>query len=408
MALTEILVKKAKVQSKQYQLADDEGLSLVIEPSGNKYWKYRYSNAHGRRSEKRLGHFPEVTLKQARQNRDQFQSELLGQSETESVSKVLCFRDVAQEWLDFKTRNSLGDYPRCGVLQLAKKCIEQELNPIIGDLPFAELKRFDLVQVIRTIESRGVKEPVKKACSYLNQIFDYAVAVGYIEFNIANQLHKVLITTKVKINYPHLKLNEIPDFIMRINNKKSHPMIKKALWLKLYSGVRGAELISAKPEHFDLEKRLWKIPAIHVKQLRRKVLLGIDVPDYVIPLSEQAVEVVRSAMQWSHGEKYVFSSPRNIDKHIHINAINTFIRKLGYNENELSSHGLRSTMSTILNDSGLFKSEWIEAQLSHTDKNATRGSYNHADYLEHRARMMQWWSDFLHRDLASHNIEVTI
>lgn len=401
MALTEILVKKARVQSKKYQLADDDGLSLVIEPNGNKYWKYRYANADGLRSEKRLGTFPEISLKQARLNRDQFQYELRERQENEAINKVLSFRDVAEEWYEFKTRNSLGDLPRCGVLQLSKKCIEQEFNPMIGDLPFTELKRFDLVRVIRAIESRGVKEPVKKACSYLNQIFDYAVSVGYLEFNIANQLHKVLITTKVKINYPYLREDKVSDFMMRLKNIKAHPIIKKALWLKLYSGVRGAELISAKPEHFDLEKRLWRIPAIHVKQLRRKVLLGINVPDYVVPLSEQAVEVVRSALQWSHGEKYVFASPRNIDRHIHINAINTLIRQLGYNQDELSSHGLRSTMSTILNESGLFKSEWIETQLSHTDKNTTRGSYNHADYIEHRMQMMQWWGDFLHAQRPS-------
>lgn len=398
MALTEAQVKKAKVQLKQYQLSDDDGLSLVIEPNGNKYWKYRYTDNKGKRSAKRLGIYPEINLRQARLKRDNFQLEL-SELDKAQPKAALSFGDVANEFMEFKTRNALGDSPRCGVLQLLKKCLDNDINPKIGNIPFSEVKRFDLVGVVRSIENRGVKEPVKKACSYLNQIYDYAVAVGYTDFNIATNLNKVLITTKVKINYPYLKANEIDDFVNKIGDFKAHPIVKKALWLKLYSGVRGAEVISAKPEHFDLEKKLWNIPAINVKQLRRKALMGFDVPDYVIPLSDQAVEVVQSALEWSHGERYVFSSPKKVGQHIHFNSINSLIRRLGYNKDELSSHGLRSTMSTILNDSGLFKSEWIEAQLSHTDKNETRGTYNHAEYIEHRTKMMQWWGDYLHKNI---------
>lgn len=396
MALTEAQVKKAKALPKKYQLADDEGLSLVVEPSGRKHWKYRYTKK-GARAEKRLGAYPDLTLRQARQARDDFQLSLDNQADIETI---LTFSDVANEWMDFKTKNSLGDKPRCGVLQLAQRCLESDILPIIGDIEFSSIKRLDLVKVVREIESRGVKEPVKKACSYLNQIYDYAVAVGYIEYNISKDLNKVLIKTKIKVNYPHLKGDDIHAFVNKISESTSHPIVKKALWLKLYSGVRGAEVISAKPEHFDLENRLWRIPAINVKQLRRKVLSGFDVPDYVIPLSLQAVEVVQSALEFSHGEKYVFSSPKKVGQHIHFNSINLLIRRMGYNNNELSSHGLRSTMSTVLNDSGLFKSEWIEAQLSHTDKNETRGSYNHAEYIEHRLNMMQWWGDYLHKKTA--------
>ena len=100
-------------------------------------------------------------------------------------------------------------------------------------------------------------------------------------------------------------------------------------------------------------------------------------------------------MQWSYGEKYLFDIPRNHNQPIHFNTLNMAIRKLGYGQHQLSSHGLRSTFSTILNDSGLFQANWIEAQLSHIDKNRTRASYNHADYLVQRTEMMQWWGDYL-------------
>lgn len=409
MSLTDKKVKNARPKAKIYFLADDEGLSLRIDPTGLKSWCYRYTDLNKKRFRKTLGHYPEISLKQAREERDH-KKIILQKTGIWEGNKInpgkISFVEIAYEWMSFKTKNSLGDQPRCGVLALAKTCLDKDIIPIIGNMPFTEIKRMDLVNVVRKIEERGVKEPVKKACSYLNQIYDYAVAVGYADLNIAINLNKVLIKTKIKINYPYLKGDEIGEFINKLKDYKAHPIVKKALWLKLYSGVRGAELIQAKPEHFDLENKLWRIPAIHVKQLRRKALMGFDVPDYIVPLSDQAIEVVKSALEWSHGERYVFSSPRKVGQHIHFNSINTIIRRMGYDKDKLSSHGLRSSMSTILNESGLFKSEWIEAQLSHSDKDQTRGTYNHAEYITQRLEMMQWWGDYINNlSLTNENIK---
>lgn len=395
MSLTEIKVRQAKPKEKVYFLADDDGLSLKIEPNGRKSWSYRYSLAGtNKRPRMKLGEYPVMSLKEARSVRDEYkfndyQNKLLHKKD------IKTFQDICEEWLEFKIKNSFEDEPRCGVIQLAKKCLDQDIYPNIGLTPFIEVKRYDLVKVIKNIESRNVKEPVKKAYSYLNQIYDYAVAMGYCEYNIANGLHKILVNNKIKKNYPHLNSDELSNFLARLNQINTDPIIKKALLFKLYTGVRGGELLLSEPHHFDLDKRIWKIPALHIKQYRRKVILGHDIPDFLVPLSDQALEVVKSALAWSHGEKYVFSSPRNNHKPIHFNTLNLIIRKMGYTKNELSSHGLRSTFSTILNESGLFQSNWIEAQLSHTDKNKTRASYNHAEYFNQRVEMMQWWGDFI-------------
>lgn len=395
MSLTEIKVRQAKPKEKVYFLADDDGLSLKIEPNGRKSWSYRYSLVGtNKRPRMKLGEYPVMSLKEARSVRDEYkfndyQNKLLHKKD------IKTFQDICEEWLEFKIKNSFEDEPRCGVIQLAKKCLDQDIYPNIGLTPFIEVKRYDLVKVIKNIESRNVKEPVKKAYSYLNQIYDYAVAMGYCEYNIANGLHKILVNNKIKKNYPHLNSDELSNFLARLNQINTDPIIKKALLFKLYTGVRGGELLLSEPHHFDLDKRIWKIPALHIKQYRRKVILGHDIPEFLVPLSDQALEVVKSALAWSHGEKYVFSSPRNNHKPIHFNTLNLIIRKMGYTKNELSSHGLRSTFSTILNESGLFQSNWIEAQLSHTDKNKTRASYNHAEYFNQRVEMMQWWGDFI-------------
>ena len=395
MSLTEIKVRQAKPKEKVYFLADDDGLSLKIEPNGRKSWSYRYSLVGtNKRPRMKLGEYPVMSLKEARSVRDEYkfndyQNKLLHKKD------IKTFQDICEEWLEFKIKNSFEDEPRCGVIQLAKKCLDQDIYPNIGLTSFIEVKRYDLVKVIKNIESRNVKEPVKKAYSYLNQIYDYAVAMGYCEYNIANGLHKILVNNKIKKNYPHLNSDELSNFLARLNQINTDPIIKKALLFKLYTGVRGGELLLSEPHHFDLDKRIWKIPALHIKQYRRKVILGHDIPEFLVPLSDQALEVVKSALAWSHGEKYVFSSPRNNHKPIHFNTLNLIIRKMGYTKNELSSHGLRSTFSTILNESGLFQSNWIEAQLSHTDKNKTRASYNHAEYFNQRVEMMQWWGDFI-------------
>ena len=393
MSLTENKVRQAKVFEKTYFLADEEGLSLKVETNGKKTWCFRYTDpASKKRRRITLGTYPDLSLKHARQSRDDYRANGFSfQSRMEAKS----FIDVAEEWLQFKIKNSLNDRPRAGVLQLARACLKKDTYPVLKDKKFADIQRFDLVSVIKHIEQRQVKEPVKKACSYLNQIYDFAVAMGYCEFNLAHGLNKIAVQTKVKQNYPYLKANQLKEFFMRIRALETYPIIKKALLIKLYTGVRGVELLKAEPHHIDLENKIWKIPALHIKQFRRKVILGHDIPDFIVPLSDQALALFKEALQWSYGEKYIFASPRKIDQPIHFNTLNLCIRKMGYVSDELTAHGLRSTFSTILNESGLFQDHWIEAQLSHVDKNRTRASYNHAQYLQQRKEMMQWWADYM-------------
>ncbi|EOR02292.1 DUF4102 domain-containing protein [Acinetobacter cumulans] len=395
MSLTEIKVRQAHCKEKTCFLSDEDGLSLKIEPSGRKSWCYRYTDPQTKKRRRiQLGLYPELSLKKARQVRDDFKDNNFC-FEHDTVSNVITFRKVGEEWLQFKLKNSFNDLPRCGVLQLAERCLQQDIYPDLQDLPFQNIKRYDLVSVIKKIEGRQVKEPVKKACSYLNQIYDYAVAMGYCEFNIAHGLNKITINSKIKKNYPYLKAEDISDFKNKLQKLDAHPIIKKALMFKLHTGVRGAELLLSEPHHFDLKDKIWRIPALHIKQFRRKVILGHEIPDFLVPLSNQALEILKDVMQWSYGEKYLFASPRKYNQPIHFNTLNMAIRKMGYGKHQLSSHGLRSTFSTILNDSGLFQDNWIEAQLSHIDKNRTRASYNHADYLAQRTEMMQWWGDYL-------------
>ncbi|ATO21144.1 integrase (plasmid) [Acinetobacter sp. LoGeW2-3] len=395
MSLTETKVRQTQAKDKIYFLSDEEGLSLKIEPNGRKSWCYRYTDPQTKKRRRiQLGLYPDLSLKKARQARDDFKDNNFC-FEKEVISDLKTFHEVGEEWLQFKRQNAFYDLPRCGVLQLAERCLQQDIYLALQDIPFQNIKRYDLVSVIKKIESRQVKEPVKKACSYLNQIYDYAVAMGYCEYNIAYGLNKIVVNNKIKKNYPYLKAGDLSTFINKLRKLDTHPIVKKALLFKLYTGVRGIELLLAEPHHIDLNNKIWRIPAFHIKQFRRKVILGHEIPDFLVPLSNQALNILKEAMQWSLGEKYIFSSPRKPNQPIHFNTLNMVIRKMGYDKQQLSSHGLRSTFSTILNESGLFQDNWIEAQLSHIDKNRTRASYNHAEYLVQRTEMMQWWGDFI-------------
>ena len=212
MSLTEIKVRQAHCKEKTCFLSDEDGLSLKIEPTGRKSWCYRYTDPQTKKRRRiQLGLYPDLSLKKARQVKDDFKDNNYC-FEHDTVSNVITFRKVGEEWLQFKLKNAFNDSPRCGVLQLAERCLQQDIYPDLQDLPFQNIKRYDLVSVIKKIEGRQVKEPVKKACSYLNQIYDYAVAMGYCEYNIAHGLNKIVINSKIKKNYPYLKAEEISEF----------------------------------------------------------------------------------------------------------------------------------------------------------------------------------------------------
>lgn len=304
----------------------------------------------------------------------------------------MTFEDVCWQWWDFKLKRNRGDMPRGGVMATSKKVLENDVIPSIGSMEFTAVRRPDLIKIIRRIEERGAPETTLKTCSYLKQIYNFALLYDYCDFNLADNLGAIVINRRVKKNNPYLDLSELKDFKFRLENVKASHQIKKAAWFMLFTGARGSEIRKAEIKHFDFDKKLWNIPAIHIKQLRSKAIYNETIPDYIMPLSDMAIKILKSAIEISFGDKYIFSSPYKENCPININALNDLIRKMGYSSDQLTAHGLRATMSTALNESGLFRHEWIEAQLTHADTNIVRGTYNHALYLPQRLDMMNWWA----------------
>jgi integrase len=247
---------------------------------------------------------------------------------------------------------------------------------------------------IRQIESRGALNVAKKCRSWLHQIFRFGIAEGLIEANPATDLDIVAAVAPPTQHNPILRQRDLPEFLRKLRDSKSLFLTNAGIWLLLYTGVRTQELRFASPDQFDLDNALWRIPPDVVKQLRSRVRTESgQIPDYLVPLPTQAVQLLREVMPLTGKYKYLMAGRNDPNTPMSENTINVAIKRLGY-EGKLTGHGIRGTISTALNELG-YKSEWIEAQLSHSDPNKVRGSYNHAEYVEQRRAMMQDWADLL-------------
>ena len=398
MPLSDTSVRQAKPADKEYTLADGLGLSLLVRPT-SKHWVFRYTY-QGTRKKMFLGTYPEVPLKQARLKRDEARAALENggdpnapvEGTTEVVPEQKLFRDVAQEWVEFRSpRLTQG---RQGSAAQAKRYLGKDILPMLGERPIQEIKRRDVLEVIRRVEARGALNVAEKVRTWLHQIFRFAILHDYVDVNPATDLDMLAAEQPPVKHNPHLKLSELGQFVRDIRCYQGSMLVGLGVQLLLLTGVRTIELRSATHDQFDLKKGIWTIPASRVKQLRKLAKLkGSDIPDYLVPLSKQATEVVRQIQAITQGYALLLPGRNDPTKTISENTLNVGIKRMGY-EGKLTGHGIRGTLSTALYELE-YPGNWIEAQLSHADENKARDAYNHALYVEQRKAMMQTWADLL-------------
>jgi integrase len=221
------------------------------------------------------------------------------------------------------------------------------------------------------------------------------VKVPGLETNPASDLDVVALPQPPVRHNPFLRLAELPALLKAVREYPGQTPTRQALRLLLLTGVRTGELRHARPDEFDLERGLWNIPSGKVKQLsRKKRQTGEEIPPYIVPLSRQALEIVRDLLgRVEASQTHLLPNRRNPEDCLSLHTLNAALRRMGYT-GRLTGHGIRGTLSTALNEIG-YPDAWIEAQLSHSDPNAVRGAYNHAEYVEQRHKMMQDWADRL-------------
>ena len=379
MKLNARQVDAAKPREKAYKLADGAGLYLEVVPSGSRYWRI-----NGKEKRMAFGVYPAVSLAQARALRDEAKKKLaegidpsFAKKEEKLVRDVQLnntFQSVALEWHGTKASRWSEGYASDII-----EAFNKDIFPYIGQQPVNEIKPLVLLNVLRRMESRGATEKVRQRCS---EVFRYAIVTGRAEYNPAADLTSAMSGHESK-HYPFLTVEELPDFFKALSGYTGSPLVVLAARLLILTGVRTGELRGAFWSEFDLEKAVWEIPAERMKMKR----------PHLVPLSTQALEIVQQLKVMSGQYPLVFPGRNDPRKTMSEASINQVFKRIGYT-GKVTGHGFRHTMSTILHEEG-FNTAWIETQLAHVDKNAIRGTYNHAQYLDGRREMMQWYADYI-------------
>lgn len=386
MKLNARTVDTSKAKDKAYKLSDGGGLYLLVNANGSRYWRLKYRVA-GKEKLLALGVYPDVSLADARAKRDEAKRTLAaggdpGQvKQTEKQAKILAvsnsFEALAIEWHEHKRPNWSQGYAS-DILEYLQK----DVFPFIGKRAIAEIKAAEMLLVLRKMEQRGVLDKLKKTRQACRQIFTYAVITGRAEHNPVTDLAGALKAPKQK-HFPHLLTEQIGGFLRALSEYTGSRVTQNATRLLMLTGTRTIELRAAEWAEFDLEKGIWQIPAERMKMRR----------PHVVPLSIQAKSLLEEIHQLTGRGRFVFPGRNDAGKTISEASINQVIKRIGY-DGKATGHGFRHTMSTILHEQG-YNTAWIETQLAHADKNSIRGTYNHAQYLDGRREMLQWYADYM-------------
>lgn len=386
MPLTDTAIRKAKPAPKTQRLFDGGGLYLEVVPTGGKYWrwKYRYGG-----KEKRLafGVYPDVSLKAAREKRDHARAQLaagIDPGEAKKAAKIAqagadSFEVVAREWHAKFSPSWSANHGERIMRRLAV-----DIFPWIGTRPAGDIKAPELLAVLRRIETRGALETTHRAMQNCGQVFRYAVATGRAERDPTGDLRGALPPPKEKHHASITDPVRIGGLLRALDDYHGWAVTKAALRLAPLVFVRPGELRQAEWAEIDFEKAEWRIPA---EKMKRREL-------HIVPLSEQALVILRDLQPLTGKGRYVFPSARTNLRPMSENAVLAALRRMGFGKDEMTGHGFRSMASTLLHEQG-WNHQAIERQLAHAERNAVSAAYNYAEHLPERRKMMQAWADYL-------------
>lgn len=387
--LTLPAVKNARPRGKPYKLADGMGLSLLVEPTGAKLWRFRFRYG-GKESMVSFGAWPEVSIAEARAQRDDARRQLregINPSAARKQARVErevasgnTFRAVAADWIEANKNQWLKSHK-----ERVQRSLDRDILPALGDRPIADITAAEVLSVVRKVEKRDALDQAKRVLQRMTAIFALGVSSLRCPVNPARELRGALKKAPKVKHRASLTLDALPAYFERFAELKADPVTRAALALLPLTVVRVSELVNAPWSEFDLDAALWIIPAERMKMSR----------EHRVPLSRQAVEILRDLEASNNAENaLVFPSPTNRRKPLSINGPLVALRRMGYAAGELTLHGWRSTFSTWAYESA-YDGLVIEVQLSHVDGNAVRAAYNGAQYMDRRRQLLQDWADML-------------
>lgn len=383
--LTDTQVKRAKVKKSEYNLSDGKGLQLRIKPSGSKVWLFNYARpATKKRTNIKLGEYPDLSLASARKKRNNYRALLAGgidpqvyessqaQLESEAISNTL--KAVADKWFSIKSHDITEAYAADVYNSLAN-----HIFPKLGSIPISELRPKAVIEVLEPLQEKGKLEMVKRVCQRLNMIMDFAVIRGITEVNPLTPIGKAFKSPK-KVHLPTIKPEQLPELLKAVSSASIKITTRCLLDWQLHTMVRPGEAAGARWDEIDEKQKQWNIPAERMKKKR----------SHTVPLTHQAIQILEAMRPISGKREYVFPSDKNPRQCASSATVNMALKRMGF-KGRLVSHGFRALASTTLNEQG-FDQDLIEAALAHVDKNSVRAAYNRTDYLDRRRDIMKWWS----------------
>lgn len=394
MPLTDTAIRKLKPEAKAYRQADSAGLFLWVTPTGGKSWRWKY-RVDGKEKLMVLGRYPDVSLAQARDLRDQARKQkaagvdpMQERKTAKLVRRIAAddsFAAVANAWhVNWKgSKNARhADY--------VLRRIEMDIIPQIGARPVSEIKTLELVAMVKKIADRGAVDIAKRAYQTCSQIFRYAIAHGLAPRNPATDVRPGdILATRKQTNYARIDAKELPELLRQIEAYQGSAVTRLSMKLMALTFVRTSELIGARWEEFDLDAAEWRIPAPRMK---------MKTP-HIVPLARQTVEVLRTLHIVTGHSVLLFPGERDHEKPMSNNTILGALKRMGY-QGRMTGHGFRGVASTILHEHG-FDHAHIELQLAHIERNSVSAAYNHALHLKQRARLMQHWADYLEASVGA-------
>ncbi|URL59640.1 tyrosine-type recombinase/integrase [Luteibacter flocculans] len=387
--LTDAKLRALKHRETLYRVTDSAGLAVEVPVNGAPRWRFRY-RFDGRAKMLSLGTYPSVSLAQARLRRDAARAQLANgidpsanrQEEKRSRSLALApvptFRSVAEIWM---SRQDVSE----ATANKSRWIFTKFLYPDLGALPLREITSRVVLDCLRKIEGADMLETARRAKIRVGQVFRFAVIEGLTDVDPTQPLRGALKAPKVKHHAAIVDPVKIGGLLRAIDGFSGQFVTLCALQLAPLVFVRPGELRAAQWSEFDLDGHVWRIPGERMKMKAA----------HVVPLSKQAVSVLRKLHEFTGHGRYVFPSLRSAHRPMSENTINAALRRLGYSGEEMTGHGFRSLAATRLNEMG-WNADAIERQLAHAESNKVRDAYTHAaQYLKERTKMMQAWSDYL-------------
>jgi len=388
MALTDLLCRRAKPKATRWKLSDSGGLQLWVQPNGTRFWHlaYRY---RGSQEQLSLGPYPSVSLAEAREKREAARKLLregVDPGETRKKEKEDrslpgdTFKEVAVEYVEKHRREG-----RASATLIKKEWLLNFAYPTLGAKRVSEIRPIDVLRVLQEPESRGCYESARRLRSTIGAVCRYAIATARAETDPTSALRGALTTPTVTPRAAITEPKKFGGLLRAIDSFDGQLTTQAGLKLIALLFPRPGELRTAEWDEFDFDTNVWTIPAPKTKMRR----------EHKIYLPPQALDVFEKLRRVTGHRKLVFPGFIASDKPISENTLNGALRRLGYGQDEMTSHGFRASASTLLNESGKWSPDAIERQLAHVENNDVRRAYARGEHRDERVKMMVWWANYL-------------